>query len=180
MSVYQFGIALSRELVEQGSATKAVVGVIMGSQSDWTTVKPCCDLLEQFEVPFEYGVVSAHRTPDRMVKYAKAAQTRGIKILITCAGGSAHLPGMVASETILPVLGFGPISEKFGSMDVIGSCVRMPPGVPLAFMGLDGAGAKNAALKAVRILAIYDVELRVKLVAWIKNQSNSVPYAAHD
>lgn len=178
--MYKYGILLSAELVSQALPTEARVSVIMGSQSDWSTVQPCCDLLEHFAVHFEYGVVSAHRTPKRLATYVPELQYRGVQVLIACAGGSAHLPGMSAAETFIPVLGFGPTSSKFGAMDVLGSNVRMPAGVPLAFMGFDDAGAKNAALEAVRILALQDQELRKRLIKYVKLQTETVPYAAHN
>ncbi len=178
--MYKYGIALSAELLESPSDSLALVAVIMGSRSDWETVKPCCDVLEKFEVTFEYGIISAHRTPDRMVKYVSRAQARGLKAIIACAGGSAHLPGMVASETTLPVLGLGPTSKTFGPMDVIGSCVRMPSGVPLSFMGLDKAGAENAAYAAIRILALIDNDIASRYSAFVRNQTETVPYTAHD
>ena len=178
--MYSLGQVLTEESVsEDPRSTDALVGVIMGSDSDWPTVKPCCDVLEILQIPFEFGVVSAHRTPKRMRKYAECAQYRGIQVIIACAGGSAHLPGMTASETILPVLGFGPTSKTFGPMDVIGSNVRMPAGVPMSFMGLDEAGAKNAALQAVRIISLQDAVLRVRLVQYIENQTNAVPFSVH-
>lgn len=182
-SLFTFGRTLSAERMYEDpskSSNDALVGVIMGSQSDWLTVKPCCDLLEQLSIPFEYGVVSAHRTPGRMNYYAQTAKKRGLRVLIACAGGSAHLPGMTASETRLPVLGFGPTSKTFGPMDVLGSSVRMPKGVPLAFMGLDEAGAVNAALEAVRILALSDEYIDERLTAFNKDQTEIVPFAAHD
>ena len=179
MTMYSHATMLSEALVAASLPTEARVAVIMGSQSDWPTVQPCCDILNQLQILFEYGVVSAHRTPKRMVNYVCNAAERGLQVIIACAGGSAHLPGMVASETILPVLGFGPTSSKFGPMDVIGSNIRMPAGVPLAFMVLDDAGAKNAALEAVRILSLSDLELRKRLVSYVASQTKSVPFAAH-
>lgn len=178
--MYRNGIILSEELHNHPRASDTTVAVIMGSRSDWETVKPCCDVLEEFKIPFEYGVVSAHRTPQRMVKYATHAQVRGLKIIIACAGGSAHLSGMIASETRLPVLSFGPTSKTFGSMDVIGSCVRMPSGVPLGFMGLDKAGAENAAYEAIRILALLDEKIATRYSEFLLNQTKNVPYSAHD
>lgn len=178
--MYQYGIPLSVQIIEEALPSEAAVSVIMGSRSDWKTVQPCCELLEKMAVPFEYGVLSAHRTPKRLAAYVPNLQYRGIQILIACAGGSAHLPGMCAAETFIPVLGFGPTNEKFGPMDVIGSCVRMPAGVPLALMGLDNAGAINAALHAVSILSLNDNDLRSRYVDYIQNQTNSVPFSAHD
>ncbi len=180
---FQFGHPLSAKSLlafRTANPNEALVGVIMGSQSDWPTVTPCCDMLEQLSIPFEYGVVSAHRTPSRMVQYAHNAKTRGLRVIIACAGGSSHLQGMTASETRLPVLGFGPTSKSFGPMDVIGSCVRMPKGIPLAFMGLDEAGGVNAALEAARILALVDKEIDERLDRFIKEQTETVPFAAHD
>ncbi len=178
--MYQYGIPLSAELLVRPGVSDALVAVIMGSRSDWETVKPCCDILESFEVSFEYGVVSAHRTPERMMKYVGVANARGLKVIIACAGGSAHLPGMAASETTLPVLGFGPTSKTFGPMDVIGSCIRMPSGVPLSFMGLDKAGAENAAYEALRIIALLDDVIASRYFAFVRNQTETVPYSAHN
>ena len=178
--MYNRGIRLSANIIEDLQDTVAQVAVIMGSRSDWETVRPCCDALDSFEVSFEYGIVSAHRTPDRMMRYVGAARARGIKVIIACAGGSAHLPGMVASETMLPVLGFGPTAKDFGPMDVIGSCVRMPSGVPLSFMGLDKAGAENAAYEALRIIALLDETVASRYSAFMQNQTETVPYSAHD
>ncbi len=133
-----------------------LVGIIMGSDSDLPTMKHASDMLERFSVPYEERIVSAHRTPEKMIKYGREAVQRGLKVIIAGAGGSAHLPGMIASETHLPVLGVAiestpdPLNSAFGSM------LRMPKGVPLATMGKGEAGAANAALVAVRILALHD------------------------
>jgi 5-(carboxyamino)imidazole ribonucleotide mutase len=184
MAKFRHGYSLEETLFGDAGAfnpTTAIrVGVIMGSRSDWPTVEPCCTKLNELEIGFEYGVVSAHRTPDRMRKYAHNAEKRGIQIIIACAGGSSHLQGMTASETILPVLGFGPMSSKFGPMDVIGSCVRMPAGAPLSFLGFDEAGAVNAALEAAKILSLFHPNLKKRLKKYLEQQCENVPYSAHD
>ncbi len=177
---FNYGTSLTPELVQGENPQQSLVGVIMGSASDWETVEPCCAMLDELKIRFEYGVVSAHRTPGRMVTYAQKARARGLHVIIACAGGSAHLPGMTASETTLPVLGFGPLSKAFGPMDVIGSNVRMPKGIPLAFMGLDAAGAVNAALLAARILSLGNAEIEERVVSYFGKQTNDVPYSAHE
>lgn len=177
---YKFGTVLTEQAFDEGLLpTTASVGVIMGSDSDWNTVEPCCDMLERLEIRFEYGVVSAHRTPERMTEYVSQAESRGLKVVAACAGGSCHLQGMSSSHTTLLVLGFAPLSEKFGPWDVLGSCVRMPAGVPLPFIGFDKAGAVNTALTAARALAIADEELRKRLVEFREAQRNDVPYSPH-
>jgi 5-(carboxyamino)imidazole ribonucleotide mutase len=173
--LFKYGIPLTKEM-HDAESINAQVAVIMGSQSDWGTVIHCCQQLEELRVPFVYGVVSAHRTPERMTKFAQIAAGQGLKVICACAGGSAHLPGMVASETTLPVLGFGPTSQSFGPMDVLGSTVRMPAGVPLAMMGLDKAGAINAALMAVRILGSGNLLIAATLRTFAKQQTGTVPY----
>lgn len=140
-----------------------LVGIIMGSKSDWPTMEVAADVLTEFGVPHECQVVSAHRTPDRMVEYAKTAQTRGLKVIIAGAGGAAHLPGMVAAQTVLPVLGVPVKSSALSGLDSLLSIVQMPGGVPVATMAIGTAGAKNAALMAVRILGIEQRSLAIKL-----------------
>ena len=127
------------------------VGLIMGSDSDWDTVEPAAEILAEFGIPFEVGVVSAHRTPQRMLAYAEQAHTRGVKCIIACAGGAAHLPGMVAAATPLPVIGIPRALKDLDGMDSLLSIVQMPGGVPVATVGI--GGAKNAGLLAVRILS---------------------------
>ncbi|MDK8768644.1 5-(carboxyamino)imidazole ribonucleotide mutase [Corynebacterium freneyi] len=134
-----------------------LVGLIMGSDSDWPTMKPAAEALAEFGVPFEVGVVSAHRTPERMLDYAKSAAGRGLKVIIAGAGGAAHLPGMVASATPLPVIGVPRALENLEGMDSLLSIVQMPGGVPVATVGV--GGAKNAGLLAVRILSAGHPEL---------------------
>ena len=141
----------------------AVVGIIMGSQSDWPTMKYAHDILHELGIPHETKIVSAHRTPDRMVEYAKTARDRGLKIIIAGAGGAAHLPGMVSALTTLPVLGIPVESKSLKGMDSLLSIVQMPGGIPTATFAIGAPGAKNAALYAVSILATNDDELGQKL-----------------
>ncbi|MEH7306743.1 5-(carboxyamino)imidazole ribonucleotide mutase [Neobacillus drentensis] len=140
-----------------------LVGVIMGSTSDWETMRHACDILDQFEVPYEKKVVSAHRTPDLMFSYAEEARGKGIKVIITGAGGAAHLPGMVAAKTTLPVIGVPAPSKALNGLDSLLSIVQMPGGVPVATVAIGKAGAVNAGLLAVQILATQDLELAEKL-----------------
>ena len=147
-----------------GSVTAPVVGIVMGSDSDWSTMEAAALALAEFEVPFEVGVVSAHRTVKKMVDYATSAADRGLKVIITGAGGAAHLPGMVASMTPLPVIGV-PVPLKYlDGMDSLLSIVQMPAGVPVATVAI--GNARNAGLLAVRILAASDTDLRQKMVAF--------------
>jgi len=140
-----------------------LVGVIMGSKSDWETLKHAADILQQFGVPHESRVVSAHRTPDWMNEYAKTAAGRGMQVIIAGAGGAAHLPGMVASQTVLPVLGVPVQSRSLNGLDSLLSIVQMPGGIPVGTLAIGEAGAKNAALLAIRILATTRPELQKKL-----------------
>lgn len=137
-----------------------VVGVIMGSVSDWDTMRKAVEMLQRFNVPCEAEVVSAHRTPDRMVDYARHAEGRGLQLIIAGAGGAAHLPGMVAGHTVLPVVGVPIRSRALSGMDSLLSIVQMPAGVPVATMAIGEAGATNAALFAVSVLAAADPALR--------------------
>lgn len=141
----------------------ALVGVIMGSASDWETMQHAATTLERFGVPYEKQVVSAHRTPEDMVAYAKSAQSRGLKVIIAGAGGAAHLPGMVASLTRLPVLGVPVQSKALQGLDSLLSIVQMPQGVPVATFAIGTSGAANAALFAVRLLALADDSLWPRL-----------------
>jgi 5-(carboxyamino)imidazole ribonucleotide mutase len=140
-----------------------LVGIIMGSKSDWDTMRHAADTLAQFGVPHETKIVSAHRTPQWMVEYATTAESRGIQIIIAGAGGAAHLPGMVAANTLLPVLGVPVESHALKGMDSLLSIVQMPGGVPVGTLAIGKSGAQNAALLAVAILANHDPELREKL-----------------
>ncbi|KGR91003.1 N5-carboxyaminoimidazole ribonucleotide mutase [Ureibacillus massiliensis 4400831 = CIP 108448 = CCUG 49529] len=141
------------------------IGVIMGSTSDWETMKHACDILEELQVPYEKKVVSAHRTPDLMFEYAENARSRGIQIIIAGAGGAAHLPGMVAAKTTLPVIGVPVQSKALNGLDSLLSIVQMPGGVPVATVAIGNAGATNAGLLAAQILSISDLELANKLEA---------------
>jgi 5-(carboxyamino)imidazole ribonucleotide mutase len=151
-----------------------VVGIIMGSQSDWPTLRAASEVLEALGVPHETKIVSAHRTPDRLYDYAKTAAGRGLKVIIAGAGGAAHLPGMTASMTALPVLGVPIESKALKGMDSLLSIVQMPGGVPVATFAIGESGAKNAALHAAAILALNDAALAKKLDAWRKKQTDSV------
>jgi 5-(carboxyamino)imidazole ribonucleotide mutase len=155
-------------------ASKLSVGIIMGSQSDWPTMKPAADILDALGVAYESRIVSAHRTPGRMVDYAQDAEARGIKVIIAGAGGAAHLPGMVASMTTLPVLGVPVQSRTLKGLDSLLSIAQMPGGVPVATFAIGEAGAKNAALHAAAILGLSDAALKKKLNAWRAKQTRSV------
>jgi 5-(carboxyamino)imidazole ribonucleotide mutase len=155
------------------------VGIIMGSQSDWPTLKAAADMLEALGVAYESRVVSAHRTPDRMTAYAKEAGSRGLKVIIAGAGGAAHLPGMVASMTTLPVLGVPVESRALKGLDSLLSIAQMPGGVPVATFAIGTAGAKNAALQAAAILALSDAALDKRLKAWRARQTRSVAKKPH-
>ena len=139
------------------------VGVIMGSSSDWETMKHACAILEDLQVPFEKQVVSAHRTPDLMFEYAETARGRGIQVIIAGAGGAAHLPGMVAAKTTLPVIGVPIQSRALNGLDSLLSIVQMPGGVPVATVAIGKAGATNAGLLAAQILGVTDISLAEKL-----------------
>ncbi|HEO8419468.1 5-(carboxyamino)imidazole ribonucleotide mutase [Niallia sp. FSL W8-0635] len=141
----------------------ASVGVIMGSKSDWETMKHACSILDQLEVDYEKKVVSAHRTPDLMFEYAESARDRGIKVIIAGAGGAAHLPGMVAAKTTLPVIGVPVQSRALNGLDSLLSIVQMPGGVPVATVAIGKAGATNAGLLAAQILGATDLELAERL-----------------
>ncbi|MDR3526315.1 MAG: 5-(carboxyamino)imidazole ribonucleotide mutase [Rhizomicrobium sp.] len=151
------------------------VGIIMGSGSDWPTLKPAATILEALGIAFESKIISAHRTPDRMVDYAKSAAGRGLKVIIAGAGGAAHLPGMTASMTTLPVLGVPVESKTLKGLDSLYSIVQMPGGVPVATFAIGEAGAKNAALHAAAILALSDQALAARLTAWRQAQTDGVP-----
>ena len=151
-----------------------LVGIFMGSKSDLPTMQHASDILTQFKVPHECRVVSAHRTPEWMVEYAKNAEERGIKVIIAGAGGAAHLPGMVASLTPLPVLGVPVKSRALSGLDSLLSIVQMPGGVPVGTLAIGDSGAKNAGLLAIRILSNECDELRSKLKAFAKEQTDRV------
>ena len=153
---------------------KPLVGVIMGSDSDWETMRHAVEVLERFEVPHERRVVSAHRTPELMAEYAREAEGRGLRCIIAGAGGAAHLPGMVAAQTVLPVLGVPVESAALKGMDSLLSIVQMPRGVPVATLAIGRAGAVNAGLLAVAILGSADAGYRAKLNAFRDEQRDKV------
>ena len=151
-----------------------LVGVIMGSRSDWETMRHACETLEALQVPFERKVVSAHRTPDLLFEYASSAEARGLQVLIAGAGGSAHLPGMAAAKTALPVLGVPVESKTLKGMDSLLSIVQMPAGVPVGTLAIGRAGAVNAALLAAAIVARSDEGIRERLARYRAEQTESV------
>jgi 5-(carboxyamino)imidazole ribonucleotide mutase len=158
----------------QFPATRAAVGVIMGSKSDWDTMRAACQVLRELGIEHEKTVVSAHRTPARMFSYANAAADRGLKVIIAGAGGAAHLPGMVASETVLPVIGVPVKSRALNGLDSLLSIVQMPGGIPVATMAIGSSGARNAGLMAARILALSDEAIRDRLTKFIAAQTQQV------
>jgi 5-(carboxyamino)imidazole ribonucleotide mutase len=151
-----------------------LIGLIMGSKSDMEHMQPAIDLLRELNVPFESRVVSAHRTPDWMFKYSETAESRGIQIIIAAAGGAAHLPGMVAAKTTLPVLGVPIPATQLSGLDSLLSIVQMPKGVPVGTLAIGKPGAANAALLAASILALHDAVLRDRLKAWRNARAQEV------
>ncbi|WP_339779544.1 5-(carboxyamino)imidazole ribonucleotide mutase [uncultured Thalassospira sp.] len=153
---------------------RPAIGIIMGSQSDWETMKNAADILDTLGVAYETKIVSAHRTPDRLVDYAKTAKSRGLKVIIAGAGGAAHLPGMTAAMTPLPVLGVPIQSRALKGMDSLLSIVQMPGGVPVGTLAIGAAGAKNAGLLAAGIMALMNDALADRLDAWRQSQTDAV------
>ncbi len=151
-----------------------VVAIIMGSKSDWETMKNASDILDDFEVPHECKIVSAHRTPDLLFEFAEAAEARGIEVIIAGAGGAAHLPGMCAAKTCVPVLGVPVKSKVLSGLDSLLSIVQMPAGIPVGTMAIGDAGAKNAALLAIAILSNTRKDLREKLREFRETQTQNV------
>ncbi|MEO0939072.1 MAG: 5-(carboxyamino)imidazole ribonucleotide mutase [Pseudomonadota bacterium] len=156
------------------------VGIIMGSQSDWPTMREAADRLTDLSIPFETRIVSAHRTPDRLWDYGTTAADRGLKVIIAGAGGAAHLPGMMASKTILPVIGVPVQTQALSGVDSLYSILQMPRGYPVATMAIGAAGAANAGLMAAAILASSDPALAERLGAWRAALSASIPEAPSD
>ena len=152
----------------------ALVGVIMGSKSDWPTMKIATKMLEEFGVPYEVQIVSAHRTPDLMFKYAETAEERGLEVIIAGAGGSAHLPGMVASKTIVPVLGVPIQSKALSGQDSLLSIVQMPGGIPVGTLAIGEPGAKNAGILAAQIVGNHNKEVRQKVAKFRLEQTQQV------
>jgi len=160
---------------KQGKASlKPLIGVVMGSQSDWETMQNAAKILDDFGVPFEAGIVSAHRTPERLVSYAKSAAARGLQAIIAGAGGAAHLPGMLAAMTTLPVLGVPVQSKSLAGLDSLLSIAQMPAGIPVGTLAIGNAGATNAGLLAVSILALQDTKLATKLAKWRVRQTAAI------
>ena len=157
-----------------GEFMKPVVGVIMGSTSDWETMKYACEILEQLEIPYEKQVVSAHRTPDLLFEYAESAKEKGLKVIIAGAGGAAHLPGMTAAKTIVPVIGVPVQSKALNGLDSLLSIVQMPGGVPVATVAIGKAGATNAGLLAAQILGTTDGEIADRLETMRKESKEKV------
>jgi 5-(carboxyamino)imidazole ribonucleotide mutase len=165
-------LALIRNLKSENYMNQPIVGIIMGSDSDLPTMKDAIEVCEEFNIPCEVAIVSAHRTPERMVEYAQTAHQRGLKVIIAGAGGAAHLPGMVASLTPLPVIGVPVPSRHLQGLDSLYSIVQMPAGIPVATVAI--GNSKNAGLLAVQILAVYQPELLERVLQYRKTLSESV------
>ncbi len=157
-----------------------IIGIIMGSQSDWDTMRHAAEVLEALEIPFETRIVSAHRTPDRLYAYAKEAKGRGLKVIIAGAGGAAHLPGMTASMTILPVFGVPIETSALSGMDSLLSIAQMPGGVPVGTLAIGTAGARNAGLLAASVVATSDEAVAGRLEAWRAAQTDAVADSPED
>ncbi|MDW3225042.1 MAG: 5-(carboxyamino)imidazole ribonucleotide mutase [Paracoccaceae bacterium] len=160
--------------------TEPVVGIIMGSQSDWPTMREAAGVLDDLEVSYETRIVSAHRTPDRLWDYGSKAADRGLQVIIAGAGGAAHLPGMMASKTRIPVVGVPVQTKALSGVDSLYSIVQMPRGYPVATMAIGAAGAVNAGLMAAGILALKDKALAIRLDTWRADLSASIPEAPRD
>tara|TARA_R100000027_G_scaffold26772_1_gene19422 strand:+ start:792 stop:1307 length:516 start_codon:yes stop_codon:yes gene_type:complete len=161
-------------MTNEVEAIQPLVGIIMGSQSDWETMRHAAETLEELEIPFEARVVSAHRTPERLYEYAKTAESRGLQAVIAGAGGAAHLPGMVSSMTLVPVLGVPVQSKALNGMDSLLSIVQMPAGIPVPTLAIGKAGSTNAALSAAAILALTRPQIRENLRAYRERQTEKV------
>jgi 5-(carboxyamino)imidazole ribonucleotide mutase len=159
------------------SVAKPVVGIIMGSRSDWPTLKAAAEVLDSLKVPYETKVVSAHRTPKRLYSYATSARERGLKVIIAGAGGAAHLPGMTASMTELPVLGVPIESKALKGLDSLLSIAQMPAGVPVGTLAIGESGATNAGILAAQILALEDSRLATRVAAYRAAQTDAIPEA---
>ena len=165
---------MAKSSAKRRPSRKPAVGLIMGSQSDWATMRHTAETLEALGVPFEARIISAHRTPKRMMAYASAAKGRGLKVIVAGAGGAAHLPGMTAALTPLPVLGVPVESAALKGQDSLLSIVQMPAGVPVGTLAIGKAGAINAALLAASVLALTDQALSERVMAWRKQQTEAV------
>lgn len=156
------------------SATQAQIAIVMGSKSDWATMQEATQILDSLQVPYHVEIVSAHRTPDKLFTFAENAQQNGYKVIIAGAGGAAHLPGMIAAKTLVPVLGVPVKSSILSGVDSLYSIVQMPKGIPVGTLAIGPAGAANAGLLAAQILAAWDRELLARLQAFRENQTNAV------
>ena len=156
--------------------TNYLVGIIMGSQSDWEVMKEAKDQLDELSITNEQLIISAHRTPNRILDYAKKSLENGVKVIIAGAGGAAHLPGMMASHTQIPVIGVPIESTSLNGIDSLLSIVQMPKGIPVATVSIGKTGAKNAAILAAEILSLQDEQIRKKLLSWKISLTNNVPY----
>ena len=156
------------------SANQPQIAIVMGSKSDWATMQEATQILDTLQLPYHVEIVSAHRTPDKLFTFAENAQQNGYKVIIAGAGGAAHLPGMIAAKTLVPVLGVPVKSSMLSGMDSLYSIVQMPKGIPVGTLAIGPAGAANAALLAAQILAAWDGELRLRLQAFRENQTNAV------
>jgi 5-(carboxyamino)imidazole ribonucleotide mutase len=174
MPAGQRPVTPERKRAGSGAAPTPRVGVVMGSQSDYQCLSGACELLREFEVPFETRVVSAHRTPDWLFEYAETAAGRGLHVLIAGAGGAAHLPGMLAAKTLLPVLGVPVPATSLNGLDSLLSIVQMPKGVPVGTLAIGAPGAANAAVLAAEILALHDPSLGKRLRAWRAGRRDEV------
>ncbi len=162
---FSFMAEKNRTQPGKGGIMLSLVGVIMGSTSDWETMKKACEILEELNIPYEKKVVSAHRTPDLMFEYAETAVERGLKVIIAGAGGAAHLPGMVAAKTVLPVIGVPVQSKALNGLDSLLSIVQMPGGIPVATVAIGAAGATNAGLLAAQFIGSFDPEVQARVAA---------------
>ena len=162
------------------SKQKKLISIVMGSQSDWSTMKSAAEFFTELNIPYEKKVVSAHRTPDRLYRYAKEAQKKGIKVIIAGAGGAAHLPGMIASLTSLPVLGVPIESKTLKGIDSLLSIAQMPAGIPVGTLAIGVAGAKNSAILALSIISLSSKTYSNKLEKWKKNLTDSVSTSPKD
>lgn len=156
------------------SANQPQIAIVMGSKSDWATMQEAAQILDTLQLPYHVEIVSAHRTPDKLFTFAENAQQNGYKVIIAGAGGAAHLPGMIAAKTLVPVLGVPVKSSMLSGVDSLYSIVQMPKGIPVGTLAIGPAGAANAGLLAVQILAAWDGELRSRLQAFRDNQTNAV------
>lgn len=164
----------------KGGSIMSQISVVMGSKSDWPTVKETCQILDQFGVDYDKQVISAHRMPNEMFTFAQSAVDHGTKVIIACAGGAAHLPGMIAANTPLPVIGIPGQTKALGGMDSLLSIVQMPAGIPVATTAIGVAGAKNAALLALQILGINDHDIQQQIVAYRQQMHDAAKESSAD